>query len=171
MNIFITDKNIDKIAENYADQHIWTSLNEIPLMLACAYHLEVLLSQEVGNRTFREATLQSSIKNDPCSLWVRQSKENYQFAIELWYKLEFQSILRFDAGRHRYLKFIHWCKHNLPNNFISTGLTLFPGFFNQNSEAKKMQEKGVDDIIALYRLYYKEKKHLTWKKEKPAWLN
>ena len=166
MNIFILDNNIAKSAEYYADQHVWSCLNEIPIMMSCAFKG---LSQAPVCKTFREDN--KEIYYHDWTKWIRESKENFLWTIMMWSKLEWQSVLRFNAPRHRYLEFIRWCNKNIDTvQFIGKELTPFPLVFKIGTTARQLADKGITDTVELYRQYYKEKPELKWIVKKPNWL-
>ncbi len=168
MNIFILDSNIAKNAECYADQHVWSCLNEIPIMLSCAFTVNDLIQAPVC-KTFREEN--KEIYYHDWSKWIRESKENFLWTLMLWSKLEWQSVLRFNAPRHRYLEFIRWCNKNIDKvEFIKKELTEFPLVFKVGTTARQLANKGITDCIELYRCYYREKQELKWIVKKPEWL-
>lgn len=163
MNIYILDNNISKIAEYYCDQHIWSGLNEIPIMLSCAFTQHELTQGPTCN-TFREVS--KEVHYHEWSKWCRTNHANFNWAVNLWKKLEFQSILRFNVGRHRYWPFIKWCNPKLEDGELAP----FPLCFHMRSEARQLRDNGISDTIELYRHYYSEKIFARWTNNKPNWL-
>lgn len=101
----------------------------------------------------------------PCSLWIRQSEDNFLLACEIGIALVEEYRYRYDSAKHqRALDIFIFGILNTPE-FNSSERTKF---------ALAMPDKfKVDRPIESYRNYYREdKKHLhSWKKrEKPQWL-
>lgn len=107
--------------------------------------------------------------NHPCTIWTRESSENYMWLYNLFINL-------CDEYTYRYGK-IHLCDQkfrnllvNPPKNIKSIGLTRFP--LAMPDECKIKRDNGTLDTIESYRNYYiKEKSKIAnWKKNSiPTW--
>lgn len=156
-NIFILDENIAKSANYHADQHVISSLAEIPRMIATCYNREEI-------EKFNQSRCDFS---DKFAEWIRSSEHNFDYVIELYDNLNIESLFRFNKPAMSN-KFISWCEKNKPK-FIRTVRTPFITAFALGSRARQLA-KHEADVVKLYREYYREKTYLTWSNKKPEWL-
>jgi hypothetical protein len=101
----------------------------------------------------------------PCSLWLRESAENFYLACEIGIELVQEYRYRYDS-----------VKHQRALDIFMYGI-LNPPIFNSDEQTQfalaMPDEYKVDCPIESYRNYYrKDKKHLhTWRKRNiPQWL-
>jgi len=152
MNIFLLDKNPRKCANSHCDRHVVKMILESAQML-CTTHWA----------TGAVAPYKPTHINHPCTIWVRESLENYVFLCELALELCREYTWRY--GRvHKTQEIIEWCFANKPK-LPSNGLTSF---------AQAMPDKFKSgNAVNSYRNYYsKAKKHLLkyTKRTMPSWL-
>lgn len=144
MNIFILDNDINKSASYLNDKHIVKMVLE---------HTQLLCSQfEKG-----EAPYKRSHYNHPCSIWCRESKENYEWLIK-YTEVMFKEYTKRYNKVHKSQQVLEWCKNNYTRlNLPSKGLTRF-------AQAMPEQYKNKDAVKAYRDYYNNEKSHIaTWK--------
>ena len=151
MNIFVLDSDVNKSVEYLCDKHVVKMVLETAQLLCSPF--------DPGTAPYKRTHY-----NHPCSVWARESAENYQWLVDYGYAISREYS-------RRYLKFhkseatIDWCSKN--SNLLSlpnTGLTNF---------ALAMPEHyKTDCAVESYRNYYKgDKAYMaTWKHtEEPYW--
>jgi hypothetical protein len=163
MNLFILSKNPVEIAMWMTDKHIVKIILEAVQMLCCAYQIVLPCKDATG-------LYKITHKNHPVSKWVRKSRENFLWTLDLCDAMH-------DEWRHRYnhpiTKFhksyliAMQLRVNCPdaNLFPSSGLTPFA--------------LAMPDIYKLecpfesYKVHYqspKKQRIASWKnREKPKW--
>ena len=158
MNRFILSDNPVEAAKFHNDKHVVKMILEEAQMLSTAHHLSFSgISEDFANRIYKPTH-----KNHPCSVWVRQSEQNYLWALSL-----FASLCK--EYSHRYGKIhksfsLYPFLSQLPKHLPSTGLTSFP-------QAMPEYCKNVDAVLA-YRTYYLMEKTsiANWtKRPVPSW--
>jgi len=149
MNIFVLDKNPDTAAKYACDKHVIKMILESAQML-CSVHPE------------GAAPYKRSFYNHPCTKWVRESSDNYQWLIDHAKSLCKEYTDRYDKT-HKSEKVIDWCDINRPD-LPESGLTEF-------AQAMPEEYKNKDAVEA-YRTYYlNDKKYFAkWKNGNvPSW--
>jgi phage-related protein len=93
MNIFILDKDPKKIAMYHNDKHVVKMIVETAQLLCTAHHV----SGTNGDIPYRKTH-----QNHPCSIWARESIENYNWLLTLLKELldmkKFTKQLKFMIG-------------------------------------------------------------------------
>jgi len=181
MNRFILEDTPYQCAIAHCDKHVVKMPVEEAQMLCTAHRmidgtLEMRPSKS-GKRMVKYWRLDDEVKESvlyrpvhmghPCTVWIMQTKANYDWAYSLFVALckEYQ---------HRYGK-VHMCEQKLltmlseaPQNIPDGPLTASPLAMGSNPEC--MDES---DVIGSYRHYYATKKDrfkMTWsKREEPEW--
>lgn len=74
MNIFILDNNIDLCAQAHGNKHVVKMITEYNQLLSTACHVFGLANDQMYRKTH---------VNHPCGLWVRESRANFEYLIEL----------------------------------------------------------------------------------------
>ena len=152
MNIFLLDKDPKKCATYHCDKHVVKMILESAQMLCTAHWV-----------TGSSAPYKPTHIHHPCSIWVRESIDNYTFLCSLGYNLCLEYTSRY--GRiHKTQKVIEWCIQNKPN-VERKGLTPF-------AQAMPEEYKNKSPVKA-YRSYYAgEKKDLLRYTNSlvPSWL-
>jgi hypothetical protein len=156
MNIFILDNDARKAAWYLCDKHVVKMILESAQLLSAAYERT---SPYNGNGPYKMTHV-----NHPCTLWTKQSKDNYLWLIE--HVEEMLKVYTHIYGKeHASTKVINWCKENMNELVFQTqGMTEFP--LAMPSECKSQ------DAVSSYRNYYKKHKaqFATWKNRKiPEW--
>lgn len=156
MNIFVTDIDPAKSAENLCDKHVVKMVCETAQLLSTAHH--VLDNRDVCG-------LKATHVNHPCAKWVRMSTGNY-----MWLFQHFCTLL--EQYTKRYGKIHAYDKHavvlsrfptNLPfaerTEFVYCGeedSKHYIGHIIFNNGAIELPDKSefVLDVIQSYRNYY-----------------
>lgn len=105
--------------------------------------------------------------NHPMSLWVRLSRQNFDWTLQHAFALCHEYTYRYDKI-HAYLPHIGWIAEHLPlDNLLDLGLTDWPRCFGQWRDIVGVTNNVVFD----YRRYYiVAKRFATWKKRPtPEW--
>lgn len=144
MNIFILDKDPKISAELMCDKHCVKMILESAQMLCSAF--------PQGDAPYKRTHF-----NHPCSKWIRESVENYEWLLNHAYALVGEYLSRYEKI-HKSLDAIQWCDdhyHNL--KLPDIGLTKF-------AQAMPEEYKNKDAVIA-YKTYYAndKKRFAKWK--------
>lgn len=108
MNIFFLDNDVEKNAMLYHDAHVRKIIVEIAQMLSTAHHL-------LDNNEKNKAKLYKPTHvNHPMSKWVRESRGNYYYALEILKQLCKEFEYRFDKK--------HKTSELIPYLYIPRGL-------------------------------------------------
>lgn len=187
MNIFILDKDPVHAAIQQCDKHVVKMILESAQMLSTAHRvldgkMEVIKSKNNRNvKTWiledeRETTLYKSAHvNHPCSIWCRESMNNY-----FWLFNHFKTLC--DEFTHRFGK-IHKSQSLLdvlqdpPKVFrsIYKTQTLTPFAVAISEQIYPGVKTMSDDPVLCYREYYRRKNaeqfEMKWtKREQPEWM-
>jgi hypothetical protein len=160
MNIFYLDTNPRIAAEQHTDKHVVKMIVETAQMLSTAHRILEGESME----TTKSATIyKTAYQNHPCTVWVRKSDKNYEWAFELFKYLLLEYTHRFDKhhSAERLLPYLS----QLPSNISSIG-------FTPPAMAMPDDYKHSNPVVAYRTYYFYEKGHLfSWKKrDLPSWL-
>lgn len=161
MNIFYLDYDPYKCAELHTDKHVRKMIVETAQMLSTAHRVvdRDILSDEMSNAIYKEA-----YKNHPCTVWIRESRQNYLYAFYLFDALLSEYEYRF--GKVHASEYLREYLCHFPKQLKDKG-------FTPPAQAMPDKYKMSFDPTLAYRLYYRhEKSHLfQWtKREKPSWL-
>ena len=168
MNIFILDKDPREAAVMQCDAHVVKMILESAQMLSTAARI---LSEESKLNIELDLYKKAHV-NHPCTIWARQSKENFDWLYKHAVKLCNEYNYRY-GKRHKSQNVIHRAallvKLIIADDvFPQTGLTPF-------AQAMPDEYKN-EDAVTAYRLYYKEEKTKLSKfkyekgRERPEWL-
>ena len=89
MNIFVLDRDINKLVEAHVDKHVVKMILEHAQMLSTAVRL-TLPEDKVGN------AYKAGFQNHPCTLWVRESLANWFWLRDATMQLNEEFMFRFD---------------------------------------------------------------------------
>lgn len=163
MNLFILSKDPKQIALWMTDKHIIKIILEAVQMLSCAYQL--ICPDENHDGLYK-----ISHKNHPVSIWVRESRENFLWTLELLDAMHTEWRHRFNHPETKFHKSYILAMHlksRCPESslFQKSGLTPF-------ALAMPDEYKMVCPFES-YRNYYQspEKQRIaSWKnRELPEW--
>ena len=150
MNIFILSYDPDRAAIYQCDRHT------VKMILEQTQILCTTINKISGITTPYKPTH----VNHPCSIWVRSSDDNWNWALKHAYALSKEYTFRY--GRiHKSHEIIEWCDNNKPT-LPNVGLTPF-------AQAMPDTYKN-DDAVTAYRAYYKGEKAkiAKWNKTRSA---
>ena len=152
MNIFVLDSNPVYAAKYHCDSHV------IKMILESAQMMCTVLNEQGFETPYK-----STHKNHPCTIWLRESIDNWYWLYQLAEELNKQYKLRYQKfSNHKSFDVIR----KLPTpNLPKIGLTPF---------AQAMpDEYRSEDAVKAYRKYYVDgKKHLLKYRTgvEPVWL-
>ena len=145
MNIFLLHHDPRIAAEYHCDKHVIKMILESAQMLYCAHWV---LNPEFN----KEGAYKKAHMNHPCSIWVRESLDNYKWLCEL--ALELCKEYKFRYGDHKTHKtqaHVEWLMENPPATIPQIGMmTKF--------RLAMPDEYKQEDAIQAYRTFYKESK-------------
>lgn len=151
MNIFVLDENPKLAAIQQLDKHVVKMPLESGQLLCSAFEKN-------------QAPYKRTHYNHPCSIWTRQSKENFLWLVEHGLSLCEEYTFRY-SKIHKTQKVIDWCRDNiLKIQFPQTGLTPF-------AQAMPWEYKNESAVLAYQAYYIGEKAKIAkWtKREIPNW--
>ena len=155
MNIFILDSDPRIAAQMHCDKHCVKMILETAQMLSTAHHV---YNTPQADKVYKQAYL-----NHPCTKWVRESKTNYRWAVDLYLEL----LKEFKLRRGKTHKSGNLCNSffEIPAGLPDIGLTPFP-------QAMPNRYK-CDDAVQAYRAYYLGDKaeiaEWNWGRPAPGW--
>lgn len=176
MNIFYLDHDVTKCAEYHNDKHTVKMIIEYAQLMSTAHRMldgEEYYGLTSNNRKirrwrmndddFENGLMKASHINHPSNVWLRSSKENYQWLYQLWVALLDEYTYRYDKihACQKYNRFLMLTPKNIPN---------IP--FTGPTPAMPDEVKIKNNSLASYRNYYiNNKTHLaSWKKRPtPEW--
>ena len=177
MNIFYLDSDVDKCAEAHVDRHVTKMQLEIAQMLCTNLWIDEVLgyiprkveSDEVselrnavvGSNHTTSTRYKPCFFNHPCTIWMRESYEHFEYSALLVYALNEEAQWRGFAP-HKSARLVE--QLSMPQNMESAG-------FYQPAQAMPEERKGPDSVEA-YRDYYMiNKDHLATytRREPPSW--
>ena len=149
MNIFLLDYDIKTNAYYHCDQHVNKMILEAAQMICT-------VAAESGIAVPYRATH----ANHPCTKWLRESRDNYIYLLDLAFWLN-------EAAKERYKRKTNhksWEVLELLDfpSLPDVGLTKF-------ARAMPDEFKRIEDTVDAYRAYYRTKEFATWKNGKPEW--
>lgn len=161
MNIFFLSLKPSKCAKMYCDQHVIKILLEITQMLYTAWHLTGLpddwnppLSKS-GHPGYKVAH-----PNHPMTIWVRSSRKNYMFSVELGCALALEYKYRFNKY-HACSEHITWLGSHVPDVFnFKQSPTAYYGLYGI-PQCMPPEHHNINPVIA-YTSYYKTKTFAKW---------
>jgi len=174
MNIFCTNADPIIAARELCDQHCRSKMQiESAILLQHCFSNDVLRDAPLT----KKGAVRKSGKgyyNHPCSVWVRESKANFEWlcahALEMFSERDYrwpQSALHFTKT------FIEWCRDNIGRVQHCKGTRLTPFAVAIKPQARCREGKGFDQmsVIEKYQQYIRlDKPFATWTKRlRPAW--
>jgi hypothetical protein len=155
MNIFVLDRDPTLAAQFHCDKHVVKMVLESAQMLSATHTL--LDGPQEGLYKLTHA-------NHPCTKWVRESNNNYN-----WMYCLFDALCK--EYTFRYNK-IHLCQTKFLNRFMELPRNIPVGYKTLQPMAMPV-EFQTQDIVQSYRNYYKGAKAdiAKWNKnrEAPEW--
>lgn len=154
MNIFILDLNIEKCAKYHCDKHVIKMPLEAAQML-CTAHFALNTNCDVPYKPTHI--------NNPCSIWARRTKSNYEWLAKLGIELCFEYTHRYNKIRklEEILKYLFSISYKITNGDLTEFAMAIPNKYKHSN------------IVESYREYYlNEKRNLfQWSNRKtPYWI-
>jgi hypothetical protein len=178
MNIFVLDENPKVAAMQHFDKHVPKMVLETAQMLCTAHRVldgkVIKQPSKSGKRLIKHYELNTKLEsilykachvNHPCSRWIRESKENYQWAYALFESLSNEFEYRF-GKKHKSWIDLSNVLINCPKSIHSIGLTQFVKAMGSQPNCL-----AIENPIEAYRSFYKTKpfEHKWTKRETPIW--
>ena len=162
MNIFFLEHNPELCAKYHNDKHCVKMILETAQILSTAHR--VLDGQELVIYDSRQELLYKATHiNHPCSVWVRQSSQNYSWAYNLFVELLNEYTYRY-GKTHKSSELMRMLEY-IP-------VRPADGEFTEPAQAMPDDVKVPGNSVIAYRKYYRKyKNHLAqWKnREIPFW--
>lgn len=176
MNIFATNKDPIIAAQELCDQHCRSKMQiESAILLQHCYDNTTLLSAPPTKKGVPRKSGKGYF-NHPCSVWVRESKENFLWLVEHALEMFNEREYRWPTSSKHFTKtFILWCKDNADKtkycNKGATQLTPFAIAINKDSKCRLVSNFDRLSSTEQYQQYIKhDKPFATWsKRPKPSW--
>jgi hypothetical protein len=154
MNIFFLDLDPKICAEYHCDKHIGKMLIESCQLLCSVYWLNHC-----------EAPYKLSYVKHPCSIWTRESYQNFEWLLSLGKELAKQFEIRY-TKKHKSSEILDWIDKNKPllSWFSETKFTTPPFIMPDKYKS--------NNIVESYRDFYKGEKvkFASWKyTTTPGW--
>lgn len=162
MNIFVLDKDPEKAAKMHCDKHCVKMIIESAQMLSQAHHY--------WNSKYKDFVYKGAYKNHPCTKWVCDNGDNYNWLFQLFKFLIKEYELRY-GKRHRCSDLLFYLEYN--PHYLSR-IQHENGHFDcctPFAQAMPEKYKNIDPIKA-YRDYYNGEKagFAKWKMgNEPEW--
>jgi hypothetical protein len=176
MNIFVINLDPVVAAQQLVDSHVTKMTVETAQMLSTAHRVldgsKTLISQPNErkkhswihpNTSWNERLYAATHINHPCSLWVRESKQNYLWLYSHFRALANEYFFRYDREHLSYTKLRHILRH-APLHITDGSMTPF---------AQAMPDVYRDsNVLTAYRNYYNAKPiKKNWKRRDiPDWI-
>lgn len=156
MNIFYIDRNPIRAAQQHVDRHVCKMPIELAQMLSTAHH-------RLDGETAPGGIYKEAYPNHPCSVWLRETRANYEWAYIHYVGLLNEYTIRY--GKHH-------ASGRLSLQLSEPPRGIPEGRLTPPAQAMPDQYRAECPLTA-YRAYYRHgKAHLhKWKVRKPPeWL-
>lgn len=143
MNIFVLSRCPRTAARLHCDKHVVKMILETAQLLYTAHHV-------VGTPDLPPTAYKKTHANHPCALWVRESRANYLWLVELgwWLCKEYQ--VRYGGSKvHKTEWHILWLKSRVP---------FLPNVSQTSFRLAMPEEYKHPDPVQAYQAYYRENK-------------
>lgn len=153
MNIFVLDYDPAVAARYHCDKHVVKMITETAQLLSTAMHERGCAFTDFYRPTH---------VNHPCAVWVRETRTNFLWALQLLrsllaeYDERFGRPEKFRRARGMVLLFALGAVH-VPDGPLTPFALAMP------------EEHRSEDAVASYRSYYLTKDFATWKTSPPPW--
>jgi len=176
VNIFILDEDIKENVKCYTDPHVRKMVLETAQLMQTALWVDSLFEYNIPrklNKEERQILMKAKIdipdlwvykpthENHPCSIWIRESRDNFEYVRELFWALIEEYKYRFGVY-HMSIKIGNdYEVYNPPK----IGLTRF-------AEAMPDEFKLANPVDSYRNYYINSKKHLFYwtKRPSPEWI-
>ena len=168
MNLFYLSRDVSECARWHCDKHVVKMILELVQMLYTAWHLNTFdtnpietsapFCKSTGFRGYKKI----SNHNHPMAKWVRETRGNYIFTVQLAAALCLEFNHRYDHY-HSCTEHVLWLSANIPTG--SNHMTEVP-------QCMPEQYKVPGNPIQAYRNYYDgdKRRFAKWKRRpEPPW--
>ena len=172
MNIFFLHKNPKKCAKYYSDTHVVKIILEITQLLTSAH---ILINKQKPYKNCYKL----SHSHHPMSMWIRESRHNYYYALKIGIELckEFRFRRNITHACEYHLIKLRGIGHPKRRHKINWRDKIRRQLYNCNYNITPipmcMPEEYIRDCaISSYRCYYKSKDNINkwqWGRKKPNW--
>ena len=143
MNIFFLDIDPTKCAQYHLDKHVVKMIIETAQML---YSVHWVFEKDLPEGSYRKTHV-----NHPCSVWARQSNQNYKWLCLLGIELCREYTYRY-GKIHKTERHINWLDSNMPD---------LPDInFTEPAQAMPDEYKDINPVVAYRNFYVKNKMEL-----------
>jgi hypothetical protein len=174
VNIFCTNDDPIIAAQELCDQHCRSKMQiESAIMLQHCFDNKTLQdAPKTKTGKFRRAG--KGYFNHPCSIWVRESKANFEWLVEHALEMFAERDFRWPKSNEHFTKtFIQWCKDNVDRTVYCKGtqLTPFAVAISPDSICRTLKDFNLFSTIEKYKSYIRmDKAFATWTKRlRPSW--
>jgi hypothetical protein len=137
MNIFVLSVNPKEAAEYHCDKHVVKMILETAQLLYCSHWM-------LNPDGLPPVAYKKTHPNHPCSIWIRESIENYQWLSELGIALCNEYTYRY-GKRHKTQDHLEWLYTHIPP-LPNVGRTQF--------RMAMPNEFKCEDPVLAYHAYY-----------------
>ena len=162
MNIFVLSECPTESAEMMVDKHVVKMPTE-SMQMMCT----------IANLHDYQTPFAPVMLNHPCTIWARQSRQNFN-----WLREHTLALCKEYTRRYGKRLKVEWCLKEYDATWITLeselpdiGLTPFAVAISDHMNCRQLD--GFDDmsVVDKYRAYYMhDKNHFaSWKTQKPSW--
>lgn len=174
MNIFVTHADPIEAARELCDQHVRAKMQVESCIMLQHCFTNAVLQHAPKTKTGKVRRSGKGYFNHPCSVWVRESRENFMWLAEHALEMCNERMYRWPSSQEHFCKqFLLWAKQNAhqANCFTSSVLTPFATAINPESNCRTIPNFDKHEVVVKYQLYVKhDKPFATWtKRKKPDW--
>jgi len=172
MNIFVLDYDIEKCARYHVNSHVTKQISEYCQILSTNIYLTTghtvqAKDQELFYKLYPKCkhTILPTHKNHPCTIWARQSKQNFQWLMRLLDELHKEWLYRYNHPKDKihasYYKFIDgYVEPNLPNIGMTEFVQCMPDKYKNKCAVQAYRDYYIGDKYKL--LKYKRREIPKW---------
>lgn len=152
MNIFFLDRDPVKAALYHCDKHVVKMILEIAQLLSTAHRVldgsqHAFIKHKMSDELMEEALYKATHINHPSAIWVRQSKKNYQWTVQLLSALHNEFLRRYEkTSDHATIVRLGDLVANVPRNIPISDFCDPPQCMPEQYRC--------DDTVQAYRNYY-----------------
>ena len=142
MNIFYLSRDPVKAARFHCDKHVVKMILETAQLLSTAHR--------VLDNADHELLYRVTHKNHPCAIWIRESRDNYKWALELMKALNAEYMERYGkASPHKSMSLLPLLRKP-PKKLKARGFSNPPQCVPEDCKRR--------GTVAAYRAYYRKHK-------------
>jgi len=175
MNRFIIDKTPEAIAQQLCDQHICKMVLEEAQMLNTAVRIHAPeFAEEAG-------LYKIAYTNHPCTIWARETRINYRFAVRLMKAMHDEYLWRYPERKEngkwvinkghvsmRHFDALVEAEKYIPD--VSNFITPHPQCFSEHDDCKTNEDWPIVAYRAFYTLDKSSFARYNKGRDKPFWM-